>query len=273
MDLFSMYLQDYRLRSRSVVGRYDATYARGMLLRRVQRAIGKPLLMATTTDYAHWYTDLTGRVGPDGCISELRGTRAFYQWAIRNGHTATDPTRLLIAPAATFRRPHPIGEDDLRAALRAAEPARVLPTLILAAYAGLRAHEIASLHTDHIEGDCLVIVGKGSRERVVDIHPAVELVLATLPLGWMFPYRDGRPGHIGAWLVSQSANRHLHACGIDSTLHKLRHRFASLAYQSSHDLLMVQGLLGHSSPKTTAMYASFDRSQTRTVVCGLPWTA
>jgi integrase len=37
-------------------------------------------------------------------------------------------------------------------------------------------------------------------------------------------------------------------------MHQLRHRFGTVAYQLSHDLRLVQELLGHASPQTTAGY-------------------
>lgn len=50
------------------------------------------------------------------------------------------------------------------------------------------------------------------------------------------------------------------------TAHTLRHRFATEAYRRSHDLLLVQTLMGHSKPETTAMYVGLDTARARTVV-------
>jgi len=49
---------------------------------------------------------------------------------------------------------------------------------------------------------------------------------------------------------------HLHRLGIEHSAHHLRHRFGTQLYAKTHDLRLVQDLMGHADPKTTAGYVS-----------------
>ena len=49
------------------------------------------------------------------------------------------------------------------------------------------------------------------------------------------------------------------------TAHTLRHRYASVAYQHTHDLRAVQTLLGHASVATTQVYTAVDDASVRGV--------
>ena len=61
--------------------------------------------------------------------------------------------------------------------------------------------------------------------------------------------------------ISRKGNKFLHSLGIASTMHTLRHAFATKVYRASKDLRLTQELMGHSSPQTTAVYAAADQSQ------------
>jgi integrase/recombinase XerC len=167
--------------------------------------------------------------------------------------------------------PRPIRDDDLALAVdRADNTTRAM--LCLAAYAGLRAKEIAGLCREDIletmDAPTLVVTApKGRRQRTVPLHPALwdALRAAGLPRsGYLFRQRSGLA--VPAWKVSQVVNDHLRSLGIDSTLHKLRHHFATKVYAASLDLRLTQELLGHSSPTTTAMYTAYNRTQAVDVV-------
>ncbi len=70
--------------------------------------------------------------------------------------------------------------------------------------------------------------------------------------------------------VSRKGNRFLHSLGIKATMHQLRHAFGTNVYQSSGgDLILTQGLLGHSSVATTQNYAAADVSKAAGVVGNL----
>jgi integrase len=147
--------------------------------------------------------------------------------------------------------------------------------LLFAALAGLRAGEIARLRRDAIRDDLdppvlIVEDGKGGRQRVVPLHPELVAVLSELPSrGWLFGRYDGQAGHIPPHLVSHLCNRALRDAGTSSTLHTLRHRFATKVYANTLDLRTTQELLGHASPTTTAQYAAWTPAAGVDAVCEL----
>ena len=135
----------------------------------------------------------------------------------------------------------------------------------------MRAHEIAGLHRRDFNASTVTVIGKGDRERAVDLHPFVLRTVEEIESdSWLFPRRDGKAGPIDSHRVSAIASEHLHGLGIPFTLHALRHRFATQLYLATRDLLLVQNLLGHASPTTTQVYTDFDRGSSNVAVSHLP---
>ena len=255
----------------------DTVATRRRALARMTRALGKPLLEATREDLAAWRAGLS--VGPATIRAYVSHAREFYRWAMSEELLVSSPAVRLPSPRLPRRVPRPIGEQDLFAAMSGA-PARIRPWLALAGWCGLRAREIARLRRECVleqraEPALLVDTGaaKGGTERLVPLHPfaLAELLEAGLPQrGWVFRRADGQPGPNAPWIVSHLCNRWLHESGHPETLHQLRHRFATVTYQQSRDLRMVQGLLGHASPSTTASYADWDTAGAASVVNSIP---
>ena len=46
--------------------------------------------------------------------------------------------------------------------------------------------------------------------------------------------------------------------GLNGSVHTLRHTFATMMYQETHDIRLVQELLGHKSIVSTQIYTHFD---------------
>jgi integrase/recombinase XerC len=186
--------------------------------------------------------------------------RSFFRWAVRTGVLEADPSGCLTLPMLPRLLPRPIEEDQLGVALSAARP-KMRAILTLAAYAGLRAIEIAGLdwadlHRDANGSYIHVRHAKGAKDRHVEVGETVVKALQAYGVktrGPMFLGLEGRP--MDSRSISRSANRFLSILGVNATLHQLRHRYGTVGYQLSRDLRMVQEQMGHSSPQTTAGYA------------------
>jgi len=253
MDATQAYLDFLRLR-RSPQSTIDA---RRRLYARIESRTGAPMVAATHQQLADWYAELAARVQPNTQASELSGVRAFYRWARTMQLVDDDPSAPLPRPRVPMGRPRPIDTSDLFDAMVGCDDERVLASMTLAAYSGMRAAEIAGARRRVLRDGSITVYGKGGRVRLVPAH--------NLVIGWFHcgqPYvvarRDGKPGPCAPWLISQIVNRYLHdECGLDDTLHSLRHWFATHLYRGTLDVRLTQDLLGHASPTTTALYADW----------------
>lgn len=187
-------------------------------------------------------------------LSTRASLRSYYRWAIEAGRLTADPT----AKTRTIKMPpRAIKEAPREALLEALErvEARDRLAIMLAAYAGLRRAEIANLHADQIGERMLTIVGKGSKERRVPIHPLLEEQLREVKArgGYAFPNVDGGP------ITADAMGRRIaRALPGKWSAHSLRHYYAGNVYRASHDIRAVQQLLGHSSIATTQIYTHID---------------
>ena len=221
---------------------------RRMHLKRALTWLGMPPWAATTPDLEAYLA--AHEWAPETRKSVRSSLRAFYGWGEEAGHIATDPARRLPNVTVPQGKPKPAPTDVLTAAL-AASPRRTRLMLMLAAYAGLRRAEIATLHSRDIVGDLLRITGKGGRTRIVPMHPDLIEALDGAT-GWIFPGDDR--GHLSPDRVGRIMSVALGGSLSGWTAHTLRHRFATRAYAGDRDILSVQQLLGHSSVATTQRY-------------------
>ena len=222
-----------------------------------------PLETATARQVEDWFNAHTWA---DDTARSVRSSLAeFYRWAMMEGHLDRDPTARLGRFHEGPAIPRPVPEALYRERLMTAEPAIAL-AIQLAGEAGLRRGEAAQLAgddvVDTIAGPIIRVHGKGGKVREVPISAALASRARRACRagdGWAFPGRGGHitPGHLGR-LVSQ-------ALGPGHTMHGLRHRFATICYAHTGDLVAVQKLMGHSSIKTTLRYIRMDEARLRAV--------
>ena len=252
-----------RLERRGLRERYIIEVRRTLIS--VQGALG-PLAMVNRAELEAWWDALSVSAGTRHAYhAHIAG---YFQYLQERGWRDDDPSRYLVKPKVVQRLPRPIPDERLAKALAGADyPMNAF--LALAAYAGLRAHEIASLRGEHIGPDRLFVHdGKGGRQRFVPIHPTVMALLQNAPrTGPVF--FNLRGGTLTANTLSHRANRYLREMGIPDTFHSLRHAFGTHVYRDSQDIRLTQELLGHASIATTALYTQVDNVKARDVVRGL----
>lgn len=272
--VLSSHLDDMRWRNR----RTSTIQQRVYTLARFARFIGHDPLDATSEEVGAFRDRPTRARRPQQANSqkaELSHLRAFFKWAVLAELRDDDPTARVPLPRLSRALPHPLPEKELARAIATA-PDRIRPMFYLAAFAGLRACEIANLRGEdiwwHASPALLVVEGKGGDEQSVPIHPILEPVLRALPRrGWLFPRFDGEPGPNKPHRISQLCNAHLHRMGTHLTLHSCRHRFGTLVHRSTGgDLRMTQELMRHKSPVSTAIYTLVDVTAAAGAVAGIP---
>jgi integrase/recombinase XerC len=222
-----------------------------------------------TADLVEW---LAGQAwAPETRKSYRSALRSFYGWGVSAGHTRHDPAGELRPVRCHTPPPRPAPDQVLDDALAAASDRDRL-ILLLAAYAGMRRAEIAGARWRDITAGAIRVTGKGGRVRVVPLHPVLRAELIAeherrragstgtgyryaaagdLLAVWLFPGQTG--SHMAPHSVGHAASRLL---GPGWTAHTLRHRFATRALRGTSNLLVVQQLLGHSSPETTMRYTA-----------------
>lgn len=232
-----------------------------------------PATLLTATDHhlASWQVSIGG-LSIETICTYLGHTRGFYLW-LHRFRTRQDVTGLLTSPRKPRRLPHPIPDDELSGALRNAD-GPMLVCLLMMCMCGLRVGEVARLiRRDIRDTDAppiVVVHGKGGKTRIVRLPGTLPGVLrqAGMPLtGPVVSGADGRA--FTANRLSQIVNAHLHLCGSLCTAHSLRHWYGTFVYRRTGDLRLVQEMLGHASPTTTAGYAAYAPQHAEDAATGL----
>ena len=211
--------------------------------------------------------------------------RVFGRFLESSGVTPNDPAELLTQPSTWRTIPGVLNQEQMKRLLDAPQPEdalylRDLAMLELLYAGGLRATELAELEIDklHLELGVARVIGKGSKERVVQIgKPAADatrkyltelrpkLARADKRTNRLLLSRSG--SHVTRIIVWQVVAKHARRAGLrDVHPHTLRHSFATHLLAGGADLRVVQELLGHSNIKTTQIYTHVDASRLKTVI-------
>ena len=216
-----------------------------------------PMADATVDDLEGWLYH-----NPDAArwprSTYFRSLSAFYQWMMRTERIARSPTLRMISPPTPESKPRPLPIEDLTEAIRCAKTREMRAWLALAAFAGLRAGEVARLRREDVRPRATpptieVVNGKGGKDRTVVVGPVLLHELGP------FMSRRGRLWDTSPREVSRLASAHFADLLMPWTLHNARHFYGTGIYRASHDIRLTQELMGHSSPATTAIYAAVDR--------------
>lgn len=224
------------------------------------------------------------RLAPRSLARRLSAVRGFYRYLVREGLTLEDPTARIDSPRLGRPLPKTLSEADVERLLaapagEAPEALRDAAMLELLYASGLRVSELVGLRLAQVDLNrgVLVVLGKGSRERLVPVGEAavgrIEAYLAKARGALL----DGQVSDAlfvtrrGGGMTRQAfwhrLRAHASTAGFERlpSPHTLRHAFATHLLNHGADLRAVQMLLGHADLSTTQIYTHVARERLKTL--------
>jgi integrase/recombinase XerC len=282
---FLAWLKHERRGARLTVAAYRQDIA-AFLAFLTQHLGGEPDLAALAglraADLRAWLAWEAGRGASSATRSRhLSAVRSFFRWLARRHSVHNPQIALLTSPRA--RKPLPralavqqaisVARDIGEVAHDAVIQARDIALFSLLYGSGLRIAEALALDVKDAppagSEAMLRVVGKGSKQRIVPVLPAVRDAIAA----WLRHHPNRQPnaplfvGVRGNRLnpgVAQRTLRNfrrLHGLPEHATPHALRHSFATHLLAEGADLRSIQDLLGHASLSTTQRYTAVDEAR------------
>jgi len=148
---------------------------------------------------------------------------------------------------------------------------RLIIKIIL--YTGIRVGEALGIHLKDIFLDgnfyTIQVRGKGNKPRVVMVKKSIIyadynewISIRSCESTLLFCNKFGKK--LTQAYISRTVEAILISAGIKKEkngAHMLRHTFATMLYQKSHDLILVQESLGHADINTSRIYTHFDKEK------------
>lgn len=203
---------------------------------------------------------------------ELSALKNFFKWLNKNQYIKNTTLTIISSPKQNKILPRALDVDDTFTFLDevkkfAKEPwqgLRDLAVFTLLYGCGLRISEALNLNVgDVTDENYIKIKGKGNKERIVPMLPAVIQAINNYLAQCPYKMRLGEPLFLGARgerLLPRIVQRQMEKIRRymqlpDSiTPHALRHSFATHLLENGTDLRALQELLGHASLTTTQRY-------------------
>ena len=236
------------------------------------------------TDFRSWLarraTDGLSRSSSARALSALR---SLFRFLDRTDRVQNNSLSEIRGPRLPRSIPKPLNETDAldllsRAAERAPQPwiaARDVALLTLLYGCGLRIDEALRLDQDQLPaGDTMLITGKGGKQRLIPVLPAVTRAIEDYLQVCPFERGTGHPlfygargGRLNAGVVQRLVRGLRRELGLPETVtpHALRHSFATHLLAGGGDLRTIQELLGHASLSTTQRYTDVDAERLQDV--------
>lgn len=242
----------------------------------------KDLSDIDTTAFRSWLADRQRRsLAHKSTARALSSLRAFYRFLGKSYGVKNDAIALISSPKVPRKLSKAIEASDVAhmqdaiAEIDADDPwiaARDWALVVLIFGCGLRISEALSLKNIDVRHrpDIFRILGKGAKERLVPVLPAVndaiEKYIALRPFGHDatdFLFRSVRGLPMSARMAEKTieALRHYLQLPDYVTPHALRHTFATVLLAGGADLRSLQELLGHSSLSTTQLYTKVNMAE------------
>lgn len=219
---------------------------------------------------------------------KISAVKSFFKYLSKMEIIDRNPAESLETPKLEKKHPVVISNDDASELLFHAKndggsemfyfrDYSIMATFL---FTGVRREELTNitLHDVDLNNDTILIHGKGNKQRKVYINDTLHAILAE----YIKVYRkriskakDSRflfpsccSEKVSVKTVNNIVNKFFESAGIKQegvSAHILRKRFATSAFNATHDIATVSKMLGHSSPTVTMRYVAMDEDSMRNV--------
>ncbi|MWV50046.1 tyrosine-type recombinase/integrase [Rathayibacter sp. VKM Ac-2803] len=250
LDLWSAEMRAQHCRERTIRERL-------YLMRALERFCERALLELTRHDLIRFLgrRDLSGRT-KQNYRSHIH---TFYTWMQDEQLRLDNPAARLPRPRVEKREPNPVTREQLQRVLDSGIYGATRMKILLYAFNGLRASEIAAIAGDAIDWEerrVFTREGKGRKEVWRPLHPLVWEEAQKYPrAGWWFPSPIIEGVHVGGKSVSATLSAAFKRAGIEHTGHHLRAFFITELLEAGVHPDVAQHLARHSTGETLREYA------------------
>lgn len=239
-------------------------FAQSLSARTVNERVGTVLRMAawcrvspdvaTADDIASWLAE-----GGEWCANTRwtyhTALSAWFIWLQKQGHRLDNPMIMITKSRRPKTEPRPVSNQELVRLLRIRVRRRTKAMILLGAFQGFRAHEIAKVKAEHLDlvERTITVTGKGGVFATLPLHHRVIEVAYQMPRkGFWFPGVDH--GHQRRESVCSTVKEAMIRADVRGSGHCLRHWFATALLEAGVDVRTVQVLLRHQNLASTEIY-------------------
>lgn len=207
----------------------------------------------------------------------ISSVKSFYRYLVKMEVIENNPSDVLDIPKIEKKQPVVISIDEASDLLYNARNDGGSDTIWFRDYAilatflftGVRREELTNIKLENVDlkKNKILIHGKGSKQRYIYVNDMLNSILAEYiayhrgKIGmskkseYLFP--STKRAKMCLATVNNIVNAMMEKTGIKKpgvSAHILRKRFATSAFEATHDIATVSKLLGHSSPTVTTRY-------------------
>lgn len=197
--------------------------------------------------------------------------KEFFKFLYIENYITDNPAQVLEVPKIPKRNPTYLTESEIVKILKATKGERFekrdRAILLLFLTTGLRVGELTNIKLNDIRGGILSIIGKGNKERVVNIPEvtlqAINNYLKVRKNNSEYLFINNRGDKMSPRGIQYMFDKYLKKAKLSTkkyTVHTLRHTAATTMLNNGIDIRVIQDILGHSSISTTQKYTHIDNS-------------
>lgn len=209
---------------------------------------------------------------PQSVVSMFKMVRAFFSWCHKEEYLLENIASKVELPKVPKKVLNGFTNDEVQKMINAFTFKNYLEVrnktmIAMMADCGLRAMEIRGLKSENVKETTILVNGKGNKERIVFISPALKRILIKYERikrqyfidkdvkdNYFLNYVGDSISHAGLWNAIREAGKRVGINDKRVSPHSFRHYYAVQCLAAGIDVYSLSRLLGHSDVSITQVY-------------------